>query len=367
MVTQNDIPNSHNLTDTVSWRTFKEFDNHEFIIALTDESSGLKAFVGVHNTNRGPALGGTRFKTYVDESAAMRDVMNLSRAMSYKCALANLPYGGGKAVIMADDSLDRQQVLTAYARLIEKLRGLFKTGTDVGISDADVVHMAASTSHMLGVVAADRGELSTSKVASLGVFYGMKAALQHLYNKPDFQGRSVAIKGAGKLGGEIARLVTEAGGKVYISDIVEAACHDLKKQLPSITIVDNDDIHKQPVDIYSPCALGNEFNSKTIPQLNCQAVVGGANNQLYDSSAGDQLHARNILYAPDYVANAGGLIYVADELEPGGFDKRRVLERTSQIESTLSLIFEDAKSQNLPTYKVADTLGFERMNGVARE
>lgn len=363
MRTQDDKFTQGNVKTSSSWRSYPEFDNHEFVIALTDEKSGLKAFIGVHNTNRGPALGGTRFAHYATEEAAMRDVLNLSRAMSYKCALANLPYGGGKAVIMADDSLDRRQVLTAYARLVEKLRGLFKTGTDVGISDEDVVHMAATTAHMLGVVAGDRGDLSTSKIASLGVFYGMKAALQHLYNKPDFHGRTVAIKGAGKLGSELARLVCESGGTVYIADINEKACHDLKQQLPNIHIVSNEEIHTQQVDIYAPCALGNEFNRTTIPTLNCRAIVGGANNQLADPAAGDQLHDRGILYAPDYVANAGGLIYVADELEEDGFNKQRVLARAAAIEATLGLIFEDAKRQNLPTYKVADTLGFERMNG----
>lgn len=350
----------------IPWRQFSAFDNHEFVIALTDEVTGLKAFVGIHNTNLGPALGGTRMKNYVSEDAAIQDVLNLSRAMSYKCAMANLPYGGGKAVVMDNPDLDREQLLTSYARLIEKLRGLFKTGTDVGITDDDVVHMAKNTEHMLGVVFADRGDLSTSKVAALGVFYGIKAALQHLNQEIDFNDKTIAIKGVGKLGAELACLIVEAGGTVIISDVNKDATKALEKKLQGVTVVSNDVIHKQKVDIYAPCALGNEFDSKTIAELNCRAVVGGANNQLSSDSSGDELHEREILYAPDYIANAGGLIYVADELEPGGFSKVRVLARTAEIQETLSLIFKDAKSQNLPTYKVADVLGFERIQGIKK-
>ena len=363
----NHQPKKANIQANTSWRSYPEFDNHEFVMALSDEQSGLKAFVAVHNTNRGPALGGTRMKVYTSEEAALEDVLNLSKAMSYKCALANLPYGGGKAVIMADNKLNRKQVLTAYAQLVEKLHGLFKTGTDVGISDEDVVHMAAATKHMLGVVAAERGDLNTSKVAALGVFHGIKAALRQLHGTADFSGRAVAIKGAGKLGGELARMIIAAGGQVLVSDVNQEACRVLKEQWPAIEIVDNDTIHAQKVDIYAPCALGNEFNTTTIPKLRCDAVVGGANNQLENIAAGDLLHERSILYAPDYIANAGGLIYVADELEPGGFSKERVLVRTAAIEETLGLIFEEAKQQGLPSHVVADRLALERMHGANRD
>ena len=345
-----------------SWRSHKEFDDHEFLMALSDEKAGLKAFVGIHSTDLGPALGGTRFKQYGSEDEAIADVLNLSRAMSYKCALANLPYGGGKAVVMADPALDRNEVLTAYAKLVDKLGGLFKTGTDVGISDEDVALMAKQTGHMLGVTPADRGDLSTSKVAALGVFCAMKAVLRKLYGSDSFKGRRVAIKGAGKLGGELARLITVAGGQVVVSDINQDQCQALVAALPGTTIVPNDEIHKQSVDIYAPCALGNEFNDRTIGELDCRAIAGGANNQLSDDAAGDALHARGILYAPDYVANAGGLIYVADELEDGGFSVHRVEERTAAIEQTMMDIFDRAEQQGAPTYRVADELARDRIN-----
>lgn len=328
---------------------------------LDDEPSGLRAFIGIHNTNLGPALGGTRMKVYDSEEAAVQDVLGLSRAMSYKCALANLPFGGGKAVIMANGAKDRDQVLAAYARLVEKLRGLFKTGTDVGISDADVVNMARHTEHMLGVVAGDRGELTTGKTAALGVFHAIRATLSFLYGESDFHGRSIAIKGIGKLGGELARLVSEAGGRVIVSDVDEAACARLKRQLPNADVVPNGQIHKQKVTIYAPCALGNEFTAESVAELQCEAVAGGANNQLANEKIGDELFKRHILYAPDYIANAGGLIYVADELEPGGFSRARVLSRTAAIENTMTAIFSEAKSQNKPTHRIADILALERI------
>jgi glutamate dehydrogenase/leucine dehydrogenase/phenylacetate-coenzyme A ligase PaaK-like adenylate-forming protein len=346
---------------SADWRSLPGFDNHEFVMALQDEASGLKAFVGIHSTSRGPALGGTRFKVYQSETEALTDVLNLSHAMSYKCAMANLPYGGGKAVIINTASLDRRAVLAAYAKLINQLRGLFKTGTDVGIADEDVQFMGQFTSHMLGVVAADRGQLTTSKTASLGVFSAMKAALKELYGDTDFSNRKIAIKGAGKLGGELARLITEAGGEVIISDIIEDQAKAVAERYDKVTVADNYHIHRQAVDIYAPCALGNEFTDITVHELNCRAIVGGANNQLANSTIGDTLHEKGIVYAPDYIANAGGLIYVADELEPGGFSVERVISRTQAIEQTMAEIFTLSKQQGRPTHAVADTIAQQRI------
>jgi len=347
--------------ETTNIRKFSEFDNHEFVMTLTDEASGLRAYIGIHNTNLGPALGGTRMKIYNSDAEALQDVLNLSKAMSYKCALANLPYGGGKAVIIDSPRLEREAALRAYARLVEKLKGLFKTGTDVGITDDDVVLMGNHTSHMLGLTDADRGGMTTGKTAALGVFYAMKAALTKLYGSSDFNGRTVAIKGVGKLGGELARLVTEAGGEVYISDINQEVCQQLKENLPKAIVVANEDIYKQTVDIYAPCALGNEFTLENIADLRCKAIVGGANNQLASEKVGDRLAEKGIFYAPDYIANAGGLIYVADELEDGGFSKERVVERTKAIEQTMVTIFETAEREQRPTSRVADEIACERI------
>lgn len=345
---------------SLDWRELSAFDNHEFLMALTDEASGLKAYVAIHNTNRGPALGGTRFKMYDSDLAAVEDVLNLSKAMTNKCALAGLSFGGGKAVIVNSPGLDRRKVLQAYARLIDKLDGLFKTGTDVGVSDADVRFMAESTTHMLGVIEADRGDLTTSSIAGLGVYYSAKAALKQLYGSDSFLNRSIAIKGTGKVGSALAQLVTDEGGKVIVSDIEHDQCKRLQVAIPSIQISDNFHIHRQVVDVYAPCALGQEFTESTVEELQCRAIAGGANNQLASLEIGYVLHDKGILYAPDYIVNAGGLLYVADELEPGGFNSARVHERTAAIQNILRQIFERAAIENLPPFVVADRIAAER-------
>lgn len=339
----------------------RESGEHEFLMSLHDQESGLRAYVAIHNTNRGPALGGTRMVAYESDGAAIEDVLNLSRAMSYKNALANLPYGGGKGVILLDQQSDRRATLKAYSRLIDKLGGLIRTGTDVGISDSDVVLMGEESKYMLGLTDADRGDLTTGKTAALGVYCAMKASLRRLNGNNDFNGIKVAIKGAGKLGEELTRLITNSGGQVFISDINPERCNEVQQKYHNVNVVHNDEVHKQHVDIYSPNALGNEFTVSNINQLNCRAIVGGANNQLADEETGNLIFQRGILYAPDYIVNAGGLIYVADELEPGGFNKHRVVERVEAIEGTLMDIFERAAQENIPNNQMADIVARSRI------
>jgi glutamate dehydrogenase/leucine dehydrogenase len=345
------------------WIEYNEYDNHKLVIPITDHLSGLKGYVAVHSTVNGIALGGTRMKNYISEDAAISDVLRLSKAMSYKCALANLPYGGAKAVIINNGTLykDRAERLEAYARAVQSLGGVFRTGTDVGISDNDVRLMARSTAYMLGVDKADRGDLTTSSIAARGVFYAIKATLRQLNGSSECRGSRIAIKGVGKLGGELARLIYEAGGVVLVSDIDPQVCIDLKKKLPKIQIIDNSTIHMQKVDIYSPCALGGEFNAITIKELRCRAITGGANNQLVDDEIGDLIHEIGILYAPDYIANAGGLIYVADELENDGFNQHRVLYRTQSIEDTLDEVYQQAQLLKISPHRIANEIALERM------
>jgi len=222
--------------------------------------------------------------------------------------------------------------------------------------------MGKHTKHMLGLTDADRGDLTTSKCAALGVFYSIKAALSQVYGSADFAGRSVAIKGVGKLGGELARLVSEAGGQVVIADIDDDACKNIQKQIKNVKIVSTDSISAEKVDVYAPCALGKEFNNQNIDRLRCKIIAGGANNQLGTEEAGDIISERGILYAPDYIANAGGLIYVADELEPDGFKVSRVKERIAKIEKTMNEIFSDADKSKRPTHRIADELAQDRIN-----
>ncbi len=347
---------------TIMIRDLKEFDGHEMVLTLSDEETGFKGYISIHSTVLGPALGGTRMQAYKSEDSALRDVLNLSRAMSYKCALAGLPYGGGKGVIIASNAgANRKRVLKSYARMVERMNGLFKTGTDVGIFDEDVVEMAKNTRHMLGVTKAERGNLSTSGVAALGVFVSMSTVLKILYGKDDFKGRTIAIKGVGKLGGELARLASEAGADVIVADIDRSRCLELKSKLKNIKVVSVSKIYKQAVDIYAPCALGNEFTDNVIAELCCRSIVGGANNQLPDISAGDKIFDKGIIYAPDYIVNAGGLIYVADELEKGGFQKDRVIKRTNAIKETLRGVLSRSMKEKIPTYRIADKIAIERI------
>jgi len=348
---------------TTDFRSFPEFAGHEMLISLSDADSGLVGYIGIHSTARGPALGGTRFQVYDNPEVALRDALNLSRAMTYKCALANLPYGGGKGVIYIPrgSKHGREKLLTAYAERVHSLGGLFRTGTDVGISDDDVKHMGASTDYMLGLTEADRGNLTTADCAALGVFYAIRATFQQLFGSADFTGRSIAIKGVGKLGGELARLASEAGAYIVAADISEDNLAKLRAKVPQAQIVSTKEISRQPTDVYAPCALGGEFTKKNVKSLRCQAVVGGANNQLVDEAAGQALHARGIIYVPDYIANAGGLIYVADELEPGGFNQTRVRQRVQSIEATVVDMLARSQRELLPPGVIADKIALERV------
>ena len=343
-------------------RTLPEFDNHEMVIAFSDAAADLKGFIAIHSTKLGPALGGTRCLGYKDEHSALVDALNLSKAMSFKCALANLPFGGGKAVIIQNGTANSTELLHAYARVVDNLRGLFKTGTDVGVTDADVQVMGQVTSHMLGLSDGDRDGLSTGSVAALGTYYSIKAAFEHAAGSSELKGRRIGVKGLGKLGSELVRLLLQDGVTVVAADIDSAKGERLKQQHPEVSILSPDVIHKEELDLYAPCALGNEFNTETISELRTHLVAGGANNQLANEEAGDELHARGITYAPDYIVNAGGLIYVADELETDGFQRERVLSRTKAIKDTLLEIFQHAAEENRPTHRVANDIGLARMN-----
>ena len=341
-----------NLTEC-NWRQLDEFDDHEFVIAVTDTASGLRAFVAVHSRALGMAHGGTRYKSYATETEALQDALNLSRAMSYKSALAGLPYGGAKAVIILDENTDRQAILAAYARKIEALRGLFHTGTDVGLIDDDIRYMHQFCQYMLGVSENDAGDLSTSKAASMGVYYAMKAAAQHRYGSDDLRNKVIGIKGLGKLGGGLAKLLAADGAKLLIADVDDSAVATCVEALPNSVVVMSSEIHKQPMDMYAPCALGQEFDAMNVSELQCSIIAGGANNQLASDEVGDQIAARGILYVPDYVANAGGLIFVSEELEADGFKVDRIKQRLLAISQTVSDILAEAQATNTPTHRVA--------------
>lgn len=330
------------------------YDNHQLLIEFTDKGTGLHGFIAIHNTNMGPAVGGTRMFPYISSALAVEDVLRLSRAMTYKCALAGVPYGGGKAVIIGNpDQLKNDAFLNAYASVVDGLKGQFFTGEDVGISEADVQKMLTRSNYFIGKknFAGD-----PSPYAALSTFLAMKAAIKEVLHSDSLEGIKVAIKGVGKVGGELARLLCAAKCKVYISDINANTAQKIGLQNPSIQIVENDSIMSLDVDVYSPCAMGNEFNVSNIVNLKAKIICGAANNQLENLGVADELNSRGIVYVVDYIANAGGLINVVDELEPGGYNAERVQNRIKLVEGRVANLITESTKTGLSTQVIADRI-----------
>jgi glutamate dehydrogenase/leucine dehydrogenase len=342
-------------------RSHKEFENHEYVITLNDDAKGLKAYIAIHNRNLGPAHGGTRMLSYDREEDAIRDVLNLSKAMSYKSASLGLPYGGAKGVILWKDGLNKAEVLTAYAMKVDALNGLFRTGTDVGLSDVDVQYMSNFTKYMLGVHSDNSAGLTTSKTAALGVYYAMKATALYQYGSNSLKGKIIGIKGIGKLGTELVDLLTREEAHLLVADIDHEKTDYIKLRYPNEQVVPVKDIHKHRMNIYAPCALGDEFTSTNIKDLACEMIVGGANNQLADSHVGDEIFKKGILYAPDYIVNAGGLIFASEEIESDGFDLKRVMSRLNKIPKILTEIFNQSYRDGIATHRIANQIAEDRI------
>ncbi|MBI4094896.1 MAG: Glu/Leu/Phe/Val dehydrogenase [Candidatus Liptonbacteria bacterium] len=343
-----------------------EFDNHELVAFTADRKSGLKSFIAIHNTNLGPATGGTRYWAYDSEEEAFRDVLRLSRAMTYKCALARVPYGGGKGVIIANSHHPRRRkILAAYAKRVNLLEGSFYTGEDVGITPDDISVLARQSHFIIG---REKFAGDPSPWAALGVFFALQAGLEVVFGNADITGRTFAVKGLGKVGGALCELLYRRGGTLIGADIDPDRVRSAKRRFPRIKIVEAKEIHRQRVDVYAPCALGGDFNKKTIPQLRCQVICGGANNQLSSEKDGERLHGWGILYIPDYLANAGGLINVVSELDKRGYSSRRVRKKVKDIRKTAKKIIMLSEKLNKPTSDVADRLA-ERIfkNGKRRK
>ncbi|OGG57352.1 hypothetical protein A2853_02430 [Candidatus Kaiserbacteria bacterium RIFCSPHIGHO2_01_FULL_55_17] len=345
---------------TFLFESYPEFDNHESVTFIHDESSGMRGFIAIHNTNIGSAVGGTRFWYYPNEEEALRDVLRLSRAMTYKCALAGVPYGGGKAVLMAPEPVSKlnDAYLAAYAERLNTFDCPFHTGEDVGLSEENVRVLAKrAPSCIIG-----RPEVGglPSRWAALSVFCAMKAAMQESFGSESFERKTVAIKGLGNVGSELCRLVSEAGASVIAAEVNAERVRATKKAFPKIKIVPHLEIATTHADIYAPCAMGNEFDEASVPKLSCSIICGAANNQLASPQVGALLHGRGILYVPDYVANAGGLINVVDELHPGGYSRERVETSVGRIRDTVHDIIVQSRTLGLPTSDVADSIARKR-------
>lgn len=339
-------------------KNLPEFDNHEKIVRLYDKASGLNGFIAIHNTNLGPATGGTRRWIYTSEEEAIKDVLNLSRAMTYKCALSGVKFGGGKAVIIANPKDENIEMFRAYAREVHKLGGKFTTGPDIGISENETKIMAEETPYVLGHKNDSIARQSTSDMAALGVFLSIKQAVGQIMGQP-INGLKVAVKGLGKLGGELVKLLVSGGAEILAADIDSVKIEQIKMELPDIDIVPSHLIHTYPVDIYSPCAVGGDLNEQNILELKAKMIIGGANNQLESKIVGLKLYEQGIFYAPDYVVSAGGLINVTDELDEGGYSAERVMVRVENIRQTLAKVIEISQAEKKPTNLVADAMAQE--------
>lgn len=330
------------------------FKNHQAVYSLSDRKSGLKGFVAIHNTNLGVPVGGTRYWKYSSREGALRDALRLSHAMTYKCAIAGVKHGGGKAVIVGDHGRRKtRDLLIAYAHLINRIPEKFFTGEDVGISESDVQTMLKESRFFIG-----RKEFAgdPSPYAALSNFYAMQVAALYRFGSESLEDRTVAIKGVGKVGGELVRLLNSVGADIFIADIDSMKLKSVKKKFPDVHIVDERTIHQLKVDIYAPCAMGDEFTEENKKNIRTEIICGAANNQLESAEVGDWFFRQGILYVPDYVANAGGLINVVDELEPGGYKKQRVIERVLNMKKTLAKILALSRHKRKPLNRVADAL-----------
>jgi leucine dehydrogenase len=333
--------------------------DHERVLGCRDEANGYRGIIAIHSTRLGPALGGARFWNYASEEDALVDVLRLSRGMTYKNALAGLPFGGGKSIIIGDNrTTDRASLFRSHGRFVEMLGGSYITAEDVGTGTADMEFVLKETQHVGGL--ADRSG-DPSPVTARGVFRAMQAAARHRWGTDELAGRTVALQGCGHVGYYLAKELQEAGAKLIATDVDRERVERVLDECAA-KAVEPDEIYACEADIFAPCALGGILNDRTLPQLKVEIVAGAANNQLLDARHGEALHARGILYAPDYAANAGGVINGCIELL--GWAQAESRAKVEAIYDTLLEIFQLAETSGIPTYKAADQLAEARLQHV---
>ncbi len=332
-----------------------DFDDHEDVVFHTDSASGLKAIIAIHSTNRGPALGGCRMWPYDTEKQALSDVLRLSRGMTYKAAISNLPFGGGKAVIIGDPRIHKSEaLLRAMGRFVGSLGGRYQTAEDVGTTVADMDILRKETRFAHGF---SDGTGNPSPATAYGCFMGIRAAVKHRLATDSVEGLTVAVQGLGSVGYRLCGYLADTGARLLVADINQALVQKTIAEFKA-TPIPAERIHRVDADVFSPCALGAVINDETLPQIAACIVAGSANNQLALPHHGAALKERGILYAPDYAINAGGLIDVAHEGH--NYDPEKVLKEVALIYHTLIDIFERADLEGLSTDIVADRMAEER-------
>lgn len=342
-----------------------KYKDHEQVVFCNDPDTGLKSIIAIHNTTIGPALGGCRMWNYDSEDDALKDVLRLSRGMSFKAAIAQLNLGGGKAVIFGDSKKDKSEVLfRSFGRFVQGLGGRYITAEDVGTTVHDMEWVRMETQYVTGISRALGGSGDPSPVTAFGTYIGMLATVKKQMGKDSLQGLKVSVQGVGHVGYHLCKYLADAGAEIYATDIDQQSLKKIADKYNS-TIVDLDKIYDLDVDIYAPCALGATINDETIPRIKASIIAGAANNQLAEEAKhGQMLKDKGILYAPDYAINAGGLINVANEID--GYNRERAFNQAEGIYETLMTIYETSDAENIPTNHAAEKVAIQRMEEISK-
>lgn len=339
--------------------------DHEQLVICNDEATGLKALIGIHNTTLGPALGGTRMWPYASEEEAITDVLRLSRGMTFKNALAGLNLGGGKAVILGDPKLKNEAFLRRFGRFVQSLGGRYVTAEDVNMNTSDMEFIGLETRHVTGLPEIKGGGGDPSPVTAYGVYMGMKAAAKKAFGSESLEGKRIGVQGVGQVGKYLIEHLVKEGANVLVTDIFEDKVQAVAKATGA-QVVDPNVIYDLEMDIYSPCALGATINDQTIDRLKCAVIAGGANNQLKDETKhGRILVEKGIVYAPDFLINAGGVINVGAEYF-GGYNRETVYKQTEKIYDTCLGILNKSENENIPAQQAAIETAKARIEAIGR-
>lgn len=339
--------------------------DHEQVLFCNDEATGLKAIIAIHNTVLGPSLGGTRMWEYRDESEALTDVLRLSRGMTYKSSLAGLNLGGGKAVIIGNSRKHKSEALMRkFGRFVDSLGGKYITAEDVGISTRDMEFVSMETDHVAGLPEYRGGSGDPSPVTAYGVYMGIKASAKQQYGSDALNGKKILVQGVGHVGEALVGMLVKENAEVMISDIFQDKIKAVVDTY-GVKVIDVEDVYDTDMDIYSPCALGATVNDETLDRLKCSVICGAANNQLADEAKhGEAVRARGIVYAPDYLVNAGGIINCFWELN--GYHREAALKQTEGIYDTTLDIFKKSADDNIPAYLAANKLAEARIEAIGK-
>jgi leucine dehydrogenase len=338
---------------------------HEQLIYCHDKELGLKAIVGIHNTALGPAIGGTRMWNYTSDEEALNDVINLSMAMSYKSSLAGLNAGGGKAVIIGDPKIKNEKFIRRYAEFLNDLKGKYWTAQDVNMTSEDIVNIKKTSRYVVGLPKEHGGLGDSSVPTAYGVYLGMKSALMNVTGKDSLSDKKILIQGVGKVGGKLIDYLLEEGSKIYAYDINKNNLEKFNRS--NIIILKEEDIFKNRYDIYSPCALGGAVNKDSVDQIECDIIAGAANNQISDEDIVlPKLKEKNILYIPDFLINAGGIISVYHE-QINDLDTKKVMDMTSDIFDKVTDVLKFSSENNISSFQAAVQLAKDRINKVSEK